>query len=290
MKIAAKSFQGEIMDDWTEGDIRVEGVSVHYYRTGGEKPPVILLHGITDNGRCWTPVAGILSERYDVIMPDAYGHGLSERIDEEIPKQSHGDHLYGLVDALGLRKPLLMGHSMGAGTVADIASQYPDLPKAIVLEDPAWRDPNPAASSEEIAARKKRSRMFARWTGILQQKSRDELIAHCRKSNPTWPEAELVPWAESKLQFDRSFYTAMRANDATHQDIVSKINCPLLLITGDPALGGIVTPEVAENVCRIRSNRDHSRWVRIEGAGHNIRREQFQAFRDALFDFLDEIG
>lgn len=284
------SSQGGIMGDWTEGDVCVRGVNLHYYRTGGEKPPLILLHGVTDNGKCWTPVAEILSERYDVIMPDAYGHGLSARIDEKIPKQSHGDHLFGLIDTLGIQKPLLMGHSMGAGTAAGMASQYPDLPRAIILEDPPWRDTKLDVSPEEIAANKRRSQMFSRWTGILQQKSREELISHCRKNNPAWPESELTPWAESKLQFDTSFYTAMRSTNATYQDIASKIHCPALLISGDPVLGGIITPEVAENVCRIWRNSNRSRWVRIEGAGHSIRREQFETFRNVLCEFLDEIG
>lgn len=278
------------MEKWGKGDVDVNGVTIHYDRTGGDGPPFILLHGVTDSGRTWVPVAKILAETYDVIMPDAYGHGRSARIDNTLPKQSHVDHLYGLIDALGLRKPLLMGHSMGAGTVADIASQYPDLPGAIVLEDPAWRDLDPAISAEEIAAGKKRAQMVRRWMGIMQQKSRDDLISHQRKNNPAWSEAELEPWAESKLEFDRSFYTAMRANHATYREVVSKITCPVLLVSGDPALGGIVTPGVAENACRIWNNTSQSHWVQIQGAGHNVRREQFGMFCDELLGFLAGIG
>lgn len=278
------------MEKWGKGDVDVNGIKIHYRRTGGDKPPFILLHGITDSGRTWAPVAEVLAETYDVIMPDAYGHGLSARIDSNLPKQSHVDHLCGLIDALGLERPLMMGHSMGAGTVADIASQYPDLPGAIVLEDPAWRDLDPAISAEEIAAGKKRSLMVRRWMGIMQQKSRDELITHQRKNNPAWSEAELEPWAESKLEFDRSFYTAMRASHATYREVVSKITCPVLLVSGDPALGGIVTPGVAENACRIWNNTTQSHWVRIQGAGHSVRREQFKLFCDALLGFLSGIG
>ena len=98
---------------------------------------------------------------------------------------------------------------------------------------------------------------------------------------------EIPPgWAESKLQFDRSFYTAMRTNNAAYPEIVSKITCPILLVSGDPALGGIVTPEVAAKVGRIWKNAAQSRWVRIRGAGHSIRREQFGVFCDAVRDFL----
>ena len=55
------------------------GIRLHYYRTGdGTKPAVVLCHGFSDSGLCWTPVARQLEADYDVIMLDARGHGLSE--------------------------------------------------------------------------------------------------------------------------------------------------------------------------------------------------------------------
>ena len=46
------------MDKWTTGYFVSHGTKLHYYRTGGPKPPLVLLHGITDDGLCWAPVAG----------------------------------------------------------------------------------------------------------------------------------------------------------------------------------------------------------------------------------------
>ncbi len=45
------------MDHWQSAFIDVGGVRLHYTRTGGQKPPVVLAHGFTDSGLCWTPVA-----------------------------------------------------------------------------------------------------------------------------------------------------------------------------------------------------------------------------------------
>ena len=40
---------------WTSGDVKANGITLHYYRTGnGTLPPVVLSHGYTDNGLCWT--------------------------------------------------------------------------------------------------------------------------------------------------------------------------------------------------------------------------------------------
>ena len=65
---------------YTEGDLKIDGVKIHYYRTGGQKPPFVMVHGATDNGLCWSPVAEYFSDRFDVIMPDAQGHGKSDRV------------------------------------------------------------------------------------------------------------------------------------------------------------------------------------------------------------------
>jgi pimeloyl-ACP methyl ester carboxylesterase len=66
------------MSEWQQGDVLTNGIRMHYYRTGGDKPQVVLAHGFSDSGLCWTPVARELEADYDVIMIDARGHGLSE--------------------------------------------------------------------------------------------------------------------------------------------------------------------------------------------------------------------
>jgi len=50
-------------------------LTISYQRTGGEKPPAVLLHGLMGSGAGWTPVAQALEAEFDVIMPDARGHG-----------------------------------------------------------------------------------------------------------------------------------------------------------------------------------------------------------------------
>ena len=48
------------MGDWQTGIVEANGVRLHYTRTGGDKPPVVLAHGVTDDGLCWSPVAAAL--------------------------------------------------------------------------------------------------------------------------------------------------------------------------------------------------------------------------------------
>ena len=129
------------MAEWFAGDIRANGIKIHYYRTGGSKLPIVICHGATDNGLCWTPVARVLEDDYDVIMPDSRWHGFSDGpVDGNTP-DSQVEDLLGFVHALDLEKPVLMGHSMGANTAFQTASRYPELARAIILEDPPFREP-----------------------------------------------------------------------------------------------------------------------------------------------------
>ena len=66
------------MPNWQSDTIQSNGLRIHYTRTGGDKRPVVLAHGFSDDGLCWTPVAEILCADYDVVMVDARGHGRSD--------------------------------------------------------------------------------------------------------------------------------------------------------------------------------------------------------------------
>ena len=125
------------MHAWTEGDFDSNGVNVHFYRTGqGQKPPLVLAHGLTDNGLCWTRTARVLEADFDVVMVDARNHGRSGRGPAGLNALA-GD-MARLVSHLGFDQPAAMGHSVGASVVAGLAALHPALVSRIVLEDPPW--------------------------------------------------------------------------------------------------------------------------------------------------------
>jgi pimeloyl-ACP methyl ester carboxylesterase len=274
---------GEKMTNWQPGDIDVNGVRIHYTRTSGAKPQVVLAHGFSDDGLCWTPVAEILAADYDVIMVDARGHGRSSGPEEGYGSAEQADDLAGVIKGLELSHPAVLGHSMGAATTLALAGTYPDLPGAILLEDPPawWADQQLLDST---AANERRARMFSRIIE-LKRKTHEELVAGQRAEAPTWPEAELGPWANAKLRF--SFYALNRNNVATVDWLatVRRITCPTLLITADPERGAIVTPE---NAAALQALALHAQVAHIAGAGHNIRREQFAAYMEVVRKFLAE--
>jgi len=121
------------------GTVMANGIGIYYERTGGDKPPVVLCHGVRDSSRCWPRVEAALKSSDDVIRLDARDHGRSDAPEEGYGLDGLADDVAGVIAALGLKQPAVVGHSLGAMTAAELAGTYPDLVRCIVLEDPPWR-------------------------------------------------------------------------------------------------------------------------------------------------------
>jgi len=265
---------------WKSGEVGANGLRLRYYRTGVDGPPVVLAHGITDSGLCWPRVAEALADGYRVITCDARGHGRSESPHGPYTQADQADDLAGLVRALGLVGPILMGHSMGADTTATAVARHPNLASAIVLEDPPWRDEPPAAP-QTLTSYRERLETYRSMT-------RDQLIAYGKERNPNWHDAEWEPWADAKLAVSPAMIERLQWSPSPWRETCPKITCPTLLVIAEAGdrpdgLGAIVTEEVAAEALALMPR---AQVARISGAGHNIRREAFHDYIAAVRTFL----
>ena len=261
------------------------GVKIHYYRTVGIKPPLVLAHGITDDGLCWTPVAEALSRDYDVIMVDARGHGKSEAPVDGYTLRNLGTELAGVIQALKLEKPILLGHSMGAITSLVLAGLFPDLPRAILLEDPPpfWM------SSENDSQNNEFLNGFTDWMHSNKRKTRDDLLVECRTNSPTWPDMELEPWVNSKHRCSLHITALIHPADLisiNFQDLFRQIKCPALFISADVSKGAA---SGEKDIAGIKKMLPQLQVVHVADAGHNIRREQFARYMDIVQKFLADL-
>ena len=257
------------------------GIRIHYHRTGGGKSPIVLAHGGTDNGLCWIRLAQALELAYDLIMFDARGHGLSEVPESGYRREDHAADLAGLIQALGLARPVLIGHSIGAANVAVAVARDPNLARCAILEDPDWR--HPPASIEALAA------MAEEWRADVirrQSQTREVIIVEGRAQSPAWADIEWDPWIDAKRQVSQRYFDFLsRGLPTPWQETVGAITCPTLLITGNPALGAIVTAETAQAVVELCPK---VQVAHLDRAGHNVRREQFEKYLEAVRQFLGE--
>jgi N-formylmaleamate deformylase len=279
------------MAAWTEGDVPVNGTNIHYYRMGERgKPPVVLLHGFTDMGLVWMRLATDLAPDYDLVMIDAIGHGQSGGPEHGFRTRAVGDVL-AVMDALGIDRPALVGHSMGAATAAGVAAEASDRLRGIALEDPPWRDESSTPIAENSATTAAGSRAalggpeWAEWNRAFKSLSPEARRAQAAKERPDWPAIDTMYWADAKAQLSLDVLKERNAPRPPWRDIARAITCPVLLITADPERGAIVTPAVAEEAAQLWRT---GRIVHIPGAGHNIRREQYEPYRAAVTAFLNE--
>lgn len=111
--------------------ITIDGARVHY-KTSGHGPDIVLIHGASGNLREWEfGLRAALEERFTVTAFDRPGHGHSDAIAGGDSLAAQADHLRAACAVLGIRTPVLVGHSYG-GSVA-LAWALQEKPPALLL-------------------------------------------------------------------------------------------------------------------------------------------------------------
>ncbi|MBO0792972.1 MAG: alpha/beta hydrolase [Ktedonobacteraceae bacterium] len=273
------------MSIWSQGDLQFDDARIHYYRTGaGEKPPLVLLHGFTDNGLCWSEAAQEWDGDFDIILPDARGHGLSSgSASGNYRQRAMAEDAAALLRALNLGPVRLGGHSMGAGVAAAVASMWPELVSAVMLEDGGLFQPREqrTSSPEETQQR------FG-WLFEVRGQSLEERKAACQK-NTGWSEMTVEQWAISKEQLNAALLSVGPAPVVSERpplEILAAIRSPLLLVTGDPARGAMITPEQVTQVLAVQPQ---ARELHIPETGHCIRFDQPRAYAESVGEWLRHV-
>jgi N-formylmaleamate deformylase len=276
-----------MLENWARQEIMINGDCFFYRRTsvkeGFGKPVMVLMHGFSDNGLCWQPMAEELEDSYDIILPDARGHGLSARVNMG-EKVDPAQDLVNLLDTLHVSAVILGGHSMGAGVAANVAARFPERVRALILEDPPWSMPSMAMEEEDEGQAPHPLQDFVQ---SLQGKSLEQLMAQYRGEHSTWPEIVLLRWCEAKQQLDPKFLSTNGLGWADWQQILPAIRCPVLLITAEVEKGSIITAQVAERAAEVNP---HLQAVHIPNAGHHVRFENPGDYMQAVHTFLRKIN
>jgi pimeloyl-ACP methyl ester carboxylesterase len=118
--------------------MEIDGQRLHYIDTRGAGPAIVMIHGL--GGTLWNYTYALvdkLSGEFRVIAVDRPGAGYSVRPDDAPAKLSaQADTLAKFMRALGLKQPLLVGHSLGGALSLAIALNHPDCAGALALIAP----------------------------------------------------------------------------------------------------------------------------------------------------------
>lgn len=114
--------------------VSAAGVRTRYRNWGTSGSPIVLVHGAVESADVWSRLAPLLATGHRVYAYDVVGWGYSQHtgrytLDDEVRQ------LLGFLDALGLERPVLVGHSSGAALVAEATLRRPDRIGAVMLLD-----------------------------------------------------------------------------------------------------------------------------------------------------------
>jgi pimeloyl-ACP methyl ester carboxylesterase len=295
--IAGAADPPGIPDGWSDGFVYSNGVRIHYYHAtpAQGKQVIVMVHGVTDNGLCWTTLALKLQSSYDIYMLDARGHGLSDDFTPSDDGETLIKDVVGFVEAMNFEKPILMGHSMGAATVMRVGAQYPDLAKAVVMLDPGL----PRKNTGEVPARRpggppQRPQaapdpLAFSMTGdpetLVKQNNYkfEDLVEKGKKDNPKWDIVDIKYWALSKKQYHGAYtqeaWQAMNGTMRT-EGALAKIPVKSLILKADASPEGRKSNEEAvSGMLKVK-------LVHVDGAAHNLHHDELERTVKEIRDFF----
>ena len=243
----------------------------------GNGPRILLIHGISSAGSAWNPIIPELAVEFAPVAIDMRGHGASSKPERGYLYDDYIGDLEGVLDALGMERPLIMGHSLGGIVTLWWASRHPDAAAALVIED------SPLRSGLSFMP------AFDSWLE-LNALPAIELRARFAAENPHWSAALLDERTALMSTTARNVFAELRADSLAHHGVdrlaeIEAIQSPALLVHGDLESGGMVVPADANAFVRRLPN---ARALRIPGGGHTLHREHRDEFLAATLPFLRE--
>ena len=241
---------------WTHAVCQTNGMQIHYTRTGGNKPPLIALHDLAGSGACWSALAQGLAKRYDLIMPDARGHGQSSAPLHGYTMHDHANDVIGLIRALNLDTPYLLGHGMGGMTAATVASRLGYAVGGIILTDPTFL-------YQDVQREGHATDIMRQHLQCLRA-SKAQLMQEERARHRQRPAHILECLIDARLQTSLSAFDVLIPPHPEFHELVRNIYVPTLLILGSE---GILSAEMAQQLHRLHPE---LQYKLIEDAGHGL--------------------
>lgn len=299
--------QVEIPNGWSDSFAYVNGARIHYYHATPqpEKPVIVMIHGVTDNGLCWATLTAKLQNNYNIYMLDARGHGLSDPFTANDDSQTLVKDVVDFVKVMNFKNPILLGHSMGAATVMRVGAEYPDVARAIIMLDPGVGAPRGASTaartpqntpaprpapvkSADADPNKISFNMFGAPETLVAQNnySLEKLIELGRRQNPLWDKVDIEYWAVSKKQYHGPYSTvASQAMTGTMntRDALAKIAVPTIILKAD------ASPEVRKANEQAATVMQKGKLVHIDGAAHNLHHDKLERTTQVIKEFLSTL-
>lgn len=263
----------------------------HFLEWGApDAPPIVLLHGGHQSAHSWDLVSLHLARRYRVLALDQRGHGDSEwSRDVEYSNHTMALDAEAFLAALGLERPILMGHSMGGRNALLLTKRDPSRLRALITVDigPEISD----AGRQAIAGFVRTNQEFD---------DLEHFVQNVRKYDPYRPREHIERTVKYNMlqRADGKFVSkcdstprrlGLLHGTAAHDNITledaREFSLPVLVVRG--ANSNILTPDAAE---RFRDALPNGTLATIPDCGHNVHSQNTLGFIAAVGGFLETLG
>jgi pimeloyl-ACP methyl ester carboxylesterase len=281
--VSLRSFAAVRREVPADQFVRVGDQLVHVEQAGtGE--PVVLLHGFGASTYSWRKVMPALAESHRVVAIDLNGFGYTQRptTRASYTREAQARLVLGTLDALGIDRAHIVGHSYGGGITLYLAFQHPERFRTMVLVDSsAPTYPNDRRS--RAAAFRPLDSLLARLVFLRPATIRRSLLSAYWDDSKVTP--ELVQAYLDRLAIEGAPFAFYGLTVPAPQGVtveLEKIAVPSLVVWG--AHDTVIAPEVGR---RAAARLQHSEFVLFDQSGHLPMEEEPEAFLRAVLPFLE---
>lgn len=247
-----------------------------HYRELGEGQPMVILHGLFGNSDNWQTHAKKFSEYYRVLLVDQRNHGHSDWSDDFSYELMSGD-LLELMEALQLKKVILLGHSMGGKTAIDFTQKHPEFIEKLIIVDIGIKQ-YPSHHQEILAGlhaidlEKVQTRGEAE--SILLQHIHSIGVRQFLLKNLYWKEKGKLAWRINIPVLENEMENILAPLSNT------EVTVPTLFIRGE--LSNYILDDDIEN---LEDQFTDSQIITIKNAGHWVHSEVPDEFVECVLTF-----
>ena len=269
-------------DDWDHHRQYIDlatGITLSYVEMGTpDGNPLILQHGMTDNTRAWSLVAPYFAEAgYNVYMLDLRGHGYSDKPETGMYTiLDYANDIASFMDAKGIEKADLVGHSLGSMTMQAFMMNYPEKCDHVVM-----------VASTPVTKDALGTDMYDYALTLGPDDHPDDQFMSDWYTNPNpvdedFLQRELKESQQLNSNAWRCICAGAAAIDLTSfYGYIDSYDIPMLIMHG--SLDGFFNDESQEVLCDYLPSAEYKVY---ENVGHNVQWEIPELFTNDVLDFI----
>ncbi len=250
-----------------------------FYRTVGQGQPIIILHGLLGSCDNWLTISKLIADQgYAVYALDQRNHGRSPRSDV-FDYEAMAADLHEFIEEHNLKKPILIGHSMGGKTVMNYAVRYAGTFSKLVIVDISPKQ-------YEVHQEKILAGLNAIKLNTLQNRNEADAILSNFEPNLGVRQFLLKNlYRNDQNQFDWRISLLVIERNIT--GIGAAV--PALRMVSEPTLfmrGALSNYVLDKDIAGLKTIFVNAQLDTIAGASHWIQAEQPESFLKSLINFL----